>query len=374
MPIDGCHDTSMRYFRVLLGITISLAFLVLASPAQSVSGAIPVYLVPVPHSQFAYVIEWANSGCGHTFCLWFSRISDPPALSSDRHLPPLHALDGQPTGNLESLQFTSPEDGYLWAKEGQASALYVTTNGAYSWHRTVVTSSILPVHPFTATQGHLYFVTGTCSGMGICRDFRLHSAGARGAAWTTHPLALSPETDGVGLGAIGSDLWIEESLPSGVRVLFSANAGRTFTHWTTNINDAPTGCIMTASSASDIWAECPTGMNFLYEVSVDGGHRWRTIDTGGLIPSTAGGAFDPMSSDMSFVDIGASAIPHRADLLRASPDGSTVMVGRLGCPILFGIDFVDTNRGLADCQQTSRADSTLLLMTSNGGRNWIPYH
>lgn len=363
----------MRSFRTLLGVMCVLAFLTLAAPAESATGALPVLLVSVPHSHFAYVVESANSGCGHTFCLWLSRISDPPTPSSDRRLPPLHALGGQPTGNLESLQFTSPKDGYLWAKEGRDSALYVTTDGARTWQRSVATSSLLPVHPFTATQGHLYFVTGICSGMGICRDFRLHSAGTSGATWTSRPLTLSPDTNGVGLGATGSELWIEERLSTGVRVFYSQNAGRTFTQWTTNIYDAPTGCVMTANSASNIWAECPTGMNFLYESSTDGGHHWRTIDTGGLIPSTAGGAFNPLNAHVAFVDLGA-AMPHGADLLRASPDGATVKVGRLGCSILIGLDFVDTTHGLADCQQTQRASSTVLLMTSDGGRTWIPFH
>jgi hypothetical protein len=364
----------MRLFRAFLGAIIALSLLTLASPAESATGAIPVLLVSVPHSKFAYVIEAASSGCGHTFCLWFSRISDPSSPTADLTLPALHALDGEPTGNLESLQFTSLNDGYLWAKEGRVSALYVTTDGAHSWHRTVTTSSLLPVHPFVATQGHLYFVTEICSGMGICRDFRLHSAGAKGAAWTSRPLSLSPDTSGVGLGAIGSDLWIEEGPFTGTRILFSRNAGRTFTRWSPNIFGVPTGCIMTASSQSTIWAECPTGMNWLYEVSVDGGHRWRAIDTGGFIPTTAGGVLEPLNGQVSFVDIGAVAGPHRADLLRANPEGATVKVGRLGCSILLGLDFFNTTHGLADCQHTSQANSTILLMTSDGGRTWIPFH
>jgi hypothetical protein len=44
------------------------------------------------------------------------------------------------------------------------------------------------------------------------------------------------------------------------------------------------------------------------------------------------------------------------------------------CSILFGLDFVDGTRGLADCQQTPQANSTVLLMTSDGGRIWIPFH
>jgi len=115
-------------------------------------------------------------------------------------------------------------------------------------------------------------------------------------------------------------------------------------------------------------------MNWLYEVSVDGGHYWRAIDTGGFIPTTAGGAFDPLNAHVTFVDVGADAVPHGADLLRANSEGTTVKVGRLGCSILLGLDFVDSTHGLADCQQTQQAKSTVLLMTSNGGRTWIPFH
>jgi hypothetical protein len=60
--------------------------------------------------------------------------------------------------------------------------------------------------------------------------------------------------------------------------------------------------------------------------------------------------------------------------LRASSDGKTVGVGRLGCSILIGLDFVSRTQGLAVCQQTTRADSATLLMTSDGGRIWIPFH
>jgi hypothetical protein len=365
---------SVRVIPACLGITSALVLLAFASPAESATSAVPVLLAPVPHSHFAYVIEAANSGCGHTFCLWFSRISDPPSPSSDRRLPALHPLGSQPTGNLESLQFTSPDDGYLWARETHRDVLYVTTDGAKSWHRRASTSSLLPVHSFSVTRGHIYFVTGICFGMGNCRDFQLHSAGASGATWSSRPLGLSPETDGVGLGAVGTDLWIEEWLPAGARMLFSANQGRTFVAWPVGVFSAYTGCVMTAMTSSHLWADCPTGMNHLYEASVDGGHHWSGIDTGGLIASSAGGGFDPVSTDLAYVDVGADATLHGDDLLRASSDGKTVGVGRLGCSILIGLDFVSRSQGLAVCQETTRADSATLLMTSDGGRIWIPFH
>ena len=375
-PAKGArrYIDTVRFIRACLGVAGTLALLAFAVPATAATSAVPVLLAPVPHSHFAYVIEAANSGCGHTFCLWLSRISDPPAPSSDRRLPALHPLGGQPTGNLESLQFTSPNDGYLWAREAHRDVLYVTTDGAKSWHRRVSTSSLLPVHPFSVTLGHIYFVTGVCSGMGICHDFQLHSAGASGTTWSSRPLGLAPVTDGVGLGAVGSDLWIEEWLPAGARMLFSANQGRTFVAWPVDVLSAYTGCTMTAITSSHLWSDCPTGMNHLYEVSIDGGHHWNAIDTGGFTSSTAGGAFDPVSANLAYVDVGADAKSHGDDLLRASSDGKTVGVGRLGCSILMGLDFVSRSRGLAVCQETTRADSATLIMTSDGGRTWIPFH
>src|SRR5579863_2633943 len=180
----------MRFIRAFLGVMSALALMTIATPAASTPAGVPVLLVAVPHSKYAYVLESASSGCGHTFCLWFSRISDPPTPTADRVLPPLHELGGQPTGNIESLQFTSLDDGYLWSKEGRVSSLYVTNDGARSWYRTVATASLMPVHPFVATQGHIYYVTETCSGMGQCRDFRLHAAGVSGAKWTSRRLSL----------------------------------------------------------------------------------------------------------------------------------------------------------------------------------------
>jgi hypothetical protein len=130
-------------------------------------------------------------------------------------------------------------------------------------------------------------------------------------------------TDGVGLGAVGSDLWIEEWLPAGARMHSSTNRGRTFIAWPVDVFSACTGCVLTAMTSSHLWADCPTGMNHLYEVSVDGGRHWSAIDTGGFIAPTAGGAFDPVGTDLAYVDVGADAKRHGDDLLRASPDGLT---------------------------------------------------
>ena len=131
---------------------------------------------------------------------------------------------------------------------------------------------------------------------------------------------------------------------------------------------------MSASTQKILWAQCPTGMNWLYEVSVDGGHQWRAIDTGGFIPTTAGGALDPVNADVAFVDLGTNAQLDGDNLLKSGPEGTTTKVGVLGCAILLDLDFVDSSDGLADCQQTEETTSTVLLMTTNGGRTWIPFH
>jgi hypothetical protein len=181
---------TVRFIRACLGVAGTLALLAFASPAESATSAVPVLLAPVPHSHFAFVIEAANSGCGHTFCLWFSRISDPPAPSSDRRLPALQPSEANRPGTSSRCS-SPPRNGYLWARAAHRDVLYVTTDGARSWRRRVSTSSLLPVHSFSVTLGHIYFVTGVCSGMGICHDFQLHSAGANGTNWSSRPPGAS---------------------------------------------------------------------------------------------------------------------------------------------------------------------------------------
>ncbi|MDE3008208.1 MAG: hypothetical protein KGI14_04165 [Acidobacteriota bacterium] len=81
-----------------------------------------------------------------------------------------------------------------------------------------------------------------------------------------------------------------------------------------------------------------------------------------------------MSTRLAFIDLGADAPAPKDDLLRLAPSGISTPVGRLGCAIVDGLDFISAQRGLAACQRNGLTASAELLVTSNQGKTWQRYY
>ena len=367
---------SIRGWRSLtIAVTAIATTAALSTPSlagTSKSAPLPELLASVPGSHLAYVVSVSSPACRGGSCVSLAQVDVTGSGSSKRNLPPLRTTSGSLLGNLESLTFSTASNGYLTVTSGSGTELFVTTDGARSWHLRLRTNSY-PYQEVYATPQRVYAITGTCSGMGVCSNQHLLSAPPSGTPWMSSTPRLAGVMAGLGLVAYGNDVWIQQTQPANVLLFHSTDDGRTFNSWNTSSLFNASTCYMSASSTLQIWARCATGMNSVYVSSADGARHWRVIDTHGLISNTGGGYFDPVSDRLAFVDLGADSPAPKDDLLRLSPSGVSTPVARLGCAIVNGLDFVNAHDALVSCQRTGRTQSAVLLATSDGGRTWEPY-
>jgi hypothetical protein len=357
---------------VALAVAISAAPSASSWASQSKQTPLPELVASVPGSDMAYVVSVSTSACGGAACVSLAQVDVTGAGYSIRTLPPLATAPGSLVGGLQTLTFSTPSDGYLTVSSGPNTELWVTTDGARSWHQRLRVS-YYPYFNVYATPRHVYAIIGACSGMGVCRDQRLLSAPPSGVPWTRSSPPVAAVMVGMGLAAYGNDVWIQQPQPVGTLFLHSSDAGRSFTKWKISYPFTDSTCAMTASSALQIWARCSTGMDAVLLSSADGAHHWHVINTRQPLSNTSGGYFDPATARRAFLDVGVQALAPKDDLLRLSPSGTSTPVGRLGCEIVTGLDFIDALDGLAACQRTGQTRSAVLLVTSDGGGIWVRY-
>ena len=104
--------------------------------------------------------------------------------------------------------------------------------------------------------------------------------------------------------------------------------------------------------------------------SGDGGTSWNRAPTNQFM-GTGGGAFDPVSSDLAYLDYGLTLPSGARNLYRITNSGRTMTaVGRLAGNNVYGLVFTDATHGLAACVRDSTDATTYLLRTSDGGATW----
>jgi hypothetical protein len=327
----------------------------------------PLLLARALGTRTVYVV--GSLKCAQSSCFRLYRTNESASVFSRVATPPITPYSRSSTGNLDKLVFASLRDGYALIGESFPAKLYATSNGARTWHRVRIASkqSILGI---AVTTTSLYTVTAQCSTIGAkCHGYRLNRSALAATHWTSRSLPLSIHLKaGYGffdptVGAYGSNVWISE-IAHGPGVLFTShNEGKTFATSSSVHLISVAGCAITAISTSSLWAECPTGMQISFAHSSDGGIRWTSISQHQFF-GTAGGYFDPVSTNVAYLDYGET--PH--NLYRLSNAGRTsTSVGELAC-YKVTIEFTSVANGLALCNPTY--NRWLLERTSDGGARW----
>ena len=336
---------------------------------------IPLMVVRANLSTTVYVVTTDNefeannpASCG-TGCFLLRRTTDNGALFRFETLPPLHYESDSLTGNLDQLVFANTEDGYALIGVGVPTSLYVTLDGAGSWHRAKIASGVT-ILGFAATSNQLYAVVARCSKSMACTQYQLARSNLNARRWTLVALPKWPLHMGVGMGAYGSTVWLTQQSTRTVWLLTSRNRGATFTRSSAPDIGSVYACRMTATSDETIWADCPTGMEVSFLYSGDGGTTWIRVPNG-QFSGTGGGFFDPVSSALAYLDFGSANSPGAKNLYRITDAGRSVKaVGELPCKMADGLVFTDATHGFAACDQNNSYASTVLLQTSNGGISW----
>jgi hypothetical protein len=347
--------------------TMTLASASSKPPAQMT----PLTLARVPRTSTVYVMGYVK--CRTKLCLRLVRTTDNGASFHTVTPPPVSGGTQIQYVNSYELVFATPRVGFAEVGLVSHSTFYVTFNGAKTWHKEKVPLGNR-IAGFTTTSKYVYAVTvnfkkNLNEGDGGNTDYRLARSPLRALHWTSTPIPNSKFTWGFlgPIAAFESNVWISEQRQHDLLVR-SDNYGETLSTLVLPFPDlaSTAGCALTATSLTTLWAECPTGMDIQFYYSDNGGVRWTLIAPVSQLSGTGGGDFDPVSSDLGYLDVGLL----HDDLYRITNHARTsTLVGPFKCIDVNPLVFTSEANGLALCGGNYRPPSRL-FRTTNGGATW----
>jgi len=334
----------------------------------------PLVISQVHSSNVVYVL--ATTGCAQPSCLRLLRTTVVAESFAFEALPPVQFSQGTLTGTLHSMQFANVNDGYAIVGATGPTSLYVTLNGARTWHKVTIQKGARALG-LTTTANAIYAITGVCSPSGTsCGDYRIDRSPLSANQWTSSriPIGHSAKTGLWGFpyvpAAFGSEVWISEQPPGAAIIFYSRDGGRSFQKLTTPKLGSINACGLIPESAVAIWADCPTGMQESFFFSSDAGASWTQVPQKQFF-GTGGGYFDPVSASLAFLDYGATRPLVR---ITTSPRMATT-VGVLSCSKINssvnGLIFTNARDGLALCFPGDRQAVGRLEKTTDGGSTWL---
>ena len=370
--------TTRSLISTLLVVLCAASFVMANSPAGASerSAFRQLTLTRAGLSNVIYVV--GSTKCPQILCLRMLRTSDNASHFTSVSLPPIPPNPETATGMLTSLVFANAHVGYALLGGGSGdlghnhpSVLYATFNGAKTWHKETIAKgdSILA---FEASTSEIYAVTARCHGITLpCQDYQLARSTLAAKEWIARSLPGYSAGLEIGLfGVYGSNVWLDVTQLGLIDT--SHDFAKNFTQESHPRMGSPGTCDLTATSASTIWAKCPTGMLANFQLSTDGGVRWRVIPTPEY-SNTGGGNFDPVSSSLAYFDQGPGAKNTKIyRIVNSSRD--LVFVGAVSCHQSLSYVFTSKTRGLALCLTGPSLSSSQLLSTFNGAASWVALH
>jgi len=363
---------------IILPVVVAISLLSMLVTAASEAGAshqpaTPLVISEVRSSDVVYVL--AMAGCAKPSCLRLLRTTVDAASFTSVVPPPVRALHGTLAGTLRSLQFANVNDGYAIVGATDPTSLYVTLNGARTWHSVTIHKGATALG-LTTTASAIYAITGVCSRSGVsCHDYRIARSPLNANQWTSSPIPIGHfgKTGVWGFpyvpDAFGSDVWISEQPPGPAVIFYSRDGGRSFQKIPAPKLASVNACGLIPESAVDLWADCPTGMQESFFFSKDAGASWTQVPQQQFF-GTGGGFFDPVTATLAFLDYGATGPLVR---LTTSPR-LALNVGVLSCSkvnsSVDGLIFANARIGLALCFPGDAQAAGRLERTTDGGRAW----
>ena len=358
---------------LLLSASVALTFGVLAPIARASEKSVtPLEIAQVHSSNAVYVL--ATTGCAQPSCLRLYRTTVAAATFTLVDLPPIGASQGTLSGTLLSMHFANVSDGYAIVGVKDPTALYVTLNGARTWHRVTLGKDVTTLG-LTTTANSIVAITGVCSRSGLsCHNYRIARSSLKAQRWTSSTMPIGRSGKLVwGFpyvpGAFGDDVWISEQPPGPAVIFVSRDGGTSFKRVVTPKLVSVNACALIPETAVNLWAECPTGMQVSFFFSTDAGTTWSSIPQEQFF-GTAGGFFDPVTSNRAYLDYGAAG-----PLVRiATSPRSVTRLGALSCSkvnsSINGLIFDNAGNGLALCFPGDELSGGRLEHTTDGGFRW----
>jgi hypothetical protein len=365
----------------LFGAQVGAATIAAGSTGhRGASGFDPLYTLRIGSSSDVIVV--GTRSCAKEPCLEILLTTNDGKTFTKLGSPPItRASNGSiGPGSLDGLVFANAQDGYAIEQRTGLSAttLYATFDGGRTWHPEPLDPRI-SVEAEAATAHRFYFVLAACTrrDQPPCTwSLAVSRAGASG--WTTLPFPEATQINKDGFAAVGSrlgvwghDVWISLQWPRQVLAV-SHDEGNTFTLLSDETIGSVAGCSLTAESADQIWAECPTGMQVSFARSDDGGAHFGVLRIPGAFYGTGGGDFTPVTGSVAYFYNMAKYlwrdVVNPFELYRTTDGGrSFTPVGRLPLPSGWLV-FTSRDDGLAVGYPPS--GPRVLMRTADGGRHW----
>jgi hypothetical protein len=373
---DMVAKSTGRLSRVIAAVCIVTAAAIMTAPGASASSGgasiTPALLSRAGNTDIVYVV--ASTGCVAAKCLRLYR-SNINASSFVKVTPPpvKGERGGRANTTLDELIFATPKYGYALVGGYSDSTMYVTTNGARTWH-LVMKKSETSIG-LVATSSYIYVTTQRCKPRtDDCGQPTVRRSSLAAKTWVTLPRLWRTGTGpkdvyyGPGVSAYGKKVWETEDANNGVVLWISSNRGRTFTpvHMKFPQLVSVVNCTLTPMSTLSLWAQCPTGMEESFWHSSDGGLHWVDPFPDKQYSGTGGGAFAPVSDDVAYLDFGISVSGN--NLYRITNGGERSTVVSEVCTDAYSFVFVGARHGLMICNENYTTES--LRSTNDGGVTW----
>jgi hypothetical protein len=366
--------TTRSLLSTLLVVLFAASFAAVSSPAGASQRGVfrPLTLTRAGLSNVIYVV--GSTKCSQKLCLRLRRTTDNGTHFTSVSLPPVPPNPEETTGMLTSLVFANANVGYALLGGGpfdvgynQPSVLYATFNGAKTWHKETIAKGD-SIFAFEASTSEIYAVTAHCHGTTLpCQDYQLARSTLAAKKWIGR--SIPGYSDGLEIdlfGAYGSDVWLDVTQLGLLDT--SHDDAKNFTQRSASHMASPGTCDLTATSSSTIWAKCPTGMLANFQLSTDGGVRWRVIPTPEYA-NTGGGNFDPVSSSLAYFDQGPGR--KNTKIYRIVNGGRKLtFAGTVNCHESLSYVFTSKAHGLALCLTGPSLSNGQLFSTSSGGASW----
>ena len=336
--------------RLLVGLVVLLAFG--SSPGAAVSRSVPSGFQPVSFTAVSERDFWllGTVPCGHGRCSAIVRTTD-----GGRSFAAINAPALPTSGNTPELRFADHSDGFAFVP--WRGLFYATHDGGATWRRLAL-GRILG---FATGAGNVYVVTSS----------RLERSPVSTDAWHAQPLPFNSDGSALDLAAHQANLWLlgtrKSKTPIADELARSQDGGRTF-------RTAAGPCVpglggaLAPTSASVVWAVCPTGMLAGAWRSANGGISFAHLRTPPLVNSAQ---LASASATTALLARGGNT-----GLLRTTDGGKTWRAPKTprGAKSIVFVGFTDARVGAALVETgydtSAKTQVTALWRTTDGGAIW----
>jgi hypothetical protein len=360
---------TVRTGAVVIGLLPTLLGLSSGGASLKVTRLVGNYsLIRAGESKVVYA--FASEGCDGANCSALYRTNVSGAPLTQVTLPPVTTSQ-----SVARVVFANPRDGYATVGNYFPSTLYATMNGARTWHKVMSGHDVSYV--VTASANEVLVSSVKCVPRSDdCGQYTVRRGSLEATHWVTLPVLWKtgdrPNEDyyGPSLAAYASTVWEQQTDSAqggGVYLWTSYNQGRTFVRAKKMFPQlvSVAGCSLYPISVTELWAQCPTGMQVSFWHSSNGGASWRSVSQS-QFSGTGGGAFDPVNESVAYLDYGGVQV--KGNFVRLSDGGRVATtVSELKCTNA-SLLFTSANNGLAACEKNDT--SIQLERTTDGGSRW----